>query len=138
MEVLLKQILEEIKEMKTDIKDMKTDIKDMKMDIKDTKTDIKDMKTDIKDMKTDIKDAKTDIKDAKTDIKDLKTQVTENTQILKALENCAEINKSEHDKIINDIAHMNGNVEAIKKDLSQVELVTANNWADIVRLKAVK
>ena len=68
----------------------------------------------------------------------LDIQVKENTQILKALEHSAEINKSEHDSMKNDIIHIKGTVEAIKKDLSQVEMVTANNWADIARLKAVK
>lgn len=38
----------------------------------------------------------------------------------------------------NDIAHIQGDIEVIKKDFSQVELVTANNWAEIVKLKAVK
>jgi hypothetical protein len=68
----------------------------------------------------------------------LKTQVTENTQILKSLEHLAEVNRAEHDKMSNDIAHIQGDIEAIKKDFSQVELVTANNWADIVKLKSVK
>lgn len=73
-----------------------------------------------------------------SDINELKTQVTENTQILKSLEHSAEINKAEHDRMQNDIAHINGNIEVIKRDLSQVEIVTANNWADIAKLKAVK
>ena len=38
----------------------------------------------------------------------------------------------------NDIANIQGDVVGMRKDLSQVELVTANNWADIVKLKAVK
>lgn len=73
-----------------------------------------------------------------SDINELKTQVTENTQILKSLEHSAEINKAEHDRMQNDIVHINGNIEVIKRDLSQVEIVTANNWADIAKLKAVK
>jgi hypothetical protein len=40
--------------------------------------------------------------------------------------------------MINDIAHIKGDVASIKKDLSTVELVTANNYADIAKLKAVK
>lgn len=38
----------------------------------------------------------------------------------------------------NAIAHMQGDIESIKRDLSRVEEATAYNWADIARLKAVK
>ncbi|OLN32362.1 hypothetical protein DSOL_1682 [Desulfosporosinus metallidurans] len=36
------------------------------------------------------------------------------------------------------MAEINGEVKAIRKDLSTVELVTANNWSDIVKLKSIK
>ena len=78
------------------------------------------------------------LKDMQKDIKELKVQVTENTQILKALEHSSEVNKAEHDKIINDVAKVQGDVTGIKKDLSRVEVATANNWVDIATLKAVK
>lgn len=68
----------------------------------------------------------------------LESQVQENTHILKSLEHSAQVNKSEHDSIINDIAHIKGGIEAIKKDLFVVEEVTAKNWADINSLKRVK
>ena len=38
----------------------------------------------------------------------------------------------------NDINHIKGDVEALRKDISTVEIVTANNYADIAKLKAVK
>lgn len=38
----------------------------------------------------------------------------------------------------NDITKIQGDAAGIRKDLSQVELVTANNLADISKLKAVK
>ncbi|QIB27044.1 hypothetical protein [Caloranaerobacter azorensis] len=68
----------------------------------------------------------------------LELQVKENTQILKALERSTQINRAEHDRIINDIAHIKGDIEAIKEDLSIVEEVTANNWANIVKLKRAR
>ena len=71
-------------------------------------------------------------------LKRLETKIDEHTLILRALEHSAEINKAEHDKISNDIAKIQGDVAGIRKDLSQVELVTANNWADIVKLKAIQ
>lgn len=71
-------------------------------------------------------------------LKRLETKVDENTKILRALEHSAEVNKAEHDQMSNDIAHIKGDVESIKKDLLQVELVTSNNWTEITKLKAIK
>ncbi|MDO0824388.1 DUF16 domain-containing protein [Desulfosporosinus nitroreducens] len=66
------------------------------------------------------------------------TQIKENTLILKALEHLAQINKAEHDKMSFNIAEISGEIKAIRKDLLNVELITASNWGDIVRLKSVK
>jgi outer membrane murein-binding lipoprotein Lpp len=68
----------------------------------------------------------------------LSSQVQENTQILKALEHLAQVNKAEHDKMSFDIAEISGEIKTIRKDLSTVELITANNWGDIAKLKSVK
>jgi len=65
-------------------------------------------------------------------------QLKENTQILKALEHLAQVNKAEHDKMSFDIAEISGEIKAMRKDVSNVELITASNWSDIVKLKAVK
>ena len=73
-----------------------------------------------------------------TKVNSLETKLDEHTLILRALEHSAQVNKAEHDKMSNDIAKIQGDVAGIRKDLSQVELVTANNWADIIKLKAVK
>ncbi|EPY2273649.1 hypothetical protein ACXAUS_002517 [Clostridium sporogenes] len=71
-------------------------------------------------------------------LKRLENKVDENTQILRALEHSAEVNKSEHDKMYNDIVHIKGDVKVIKNDLCRVEEATANNWADIAKLKSIK
>lgn len=68
----------------------------------------------------------------------IQIQTKENTDILQALMHSAEVNRADHDKMMVDIAHLQGDVTSIKKDLSTVELITANNYADIVKLKAVK
>lgn len=65
-------------------------------------------------------------------------QLKENTQILKALEHLAEVNKAEHDKMFFDIAEISGEIKAMRTSVSNVELITASNWSDIVKLKAVK
>ncbi|MGH4125885.1 MAG: hypothetical protein ACREV6_23490 [Clostridium sp.] len=38
----------------------------------------------------------------------------------------------------NDITHIKGNVEALRKDILNVEIITSSNWNDIAKLKAVK
>lgn len=65
-------------------------------------------------------------------------QHKENTQILKSLEQLAQVNKVEHEKITFDIAEISGEVRALRKDLLNVEIITASNWSDIAKLKSVK
>ncbi|WP_010237643.1 hypothetical protein [Clostridium arbusti] len=66
------------------------------------------------------------------------SKLDETYEIVRALEHSAQINKAEHDKMANDIIHIKGDVEGLRKDLSTVEIVTANNYADIARLKSIK
>lgn len=68
----------------------------------------------------------------------INNKLDETYQIVKALEHSAQVNKAEHDKMDNDITHIKGDVEAIGKDLTNVEIITSSNWADIAKLKAVK
>jgi hypothetical protein len=74
----------------------------------------------------------------KDDMKNIKIQHEESISILRALEHKADVNKSEHDKLFNDIAKLSGNVENMRKDLSAVEVVTARNLENIAQLKIVK
>ena len=78
------------------------------------------------------------VDDLSGQVDNLSSQVQENTQILKALEHLAQVNKAEHDKMSFDIAEISGEIKTIRKDLSTVELITANNWGDIAKLKSVK
>ncbi|MDF2613491.1 MAG: hypothetical protein K0S71_1277 [Clostridia bacterium] len=57
----------------------------------------------------------------------IESKVDEHTLILRALEHSAEVNIREHDKMSHDIAIIMGDLQGLKKDLAQVELVTANN-----------
>lgn len=74
----------------------------------------------------------------KEELEPIKIQLTENTQILKALEHSSQVNKAEHDKMANDIAKIQGDVTGIKNDLAFVEEATAKNWKDIASLKVVR
>ena len=85
-----------------------------------------------------LKRIETKVDNLEIKVDNLEAKADEHTLILRALEHSTQANKAEHDKMFNDIAKIQGDVIGIKKGLSQVELVTANNWADIVNLKAVK
>lgn len=74
----------------------------------------------------------------KDDIKNMQAQQNESISILRSLEHKAQINKSEHDKLFNDMAKLSGTVENMRKDLSAVEVVTARNLENIAQLKLVK
>ena len=41
-------------------------------------------------------------------------------------------------KITDTVQQIKIDVEAIKKDVTNIEVITASNWADIAKLKAVK
>ena len=68
----------------------------------------------------------------------LESRQDEIFQVVKGLKHSAEINKAEQDKMANDIAHIKGDVEGLRKDLANVEIITSSNWYDIAKLKLVK
>ena len=113
-------------------------LKSMQYDIRTIKSDMQTMQSDVKIMQSDIKTMQSDIKIVQSDIKTLDSKVSEHTELLRALEHSAQVNKAEHDNMKNDIIHIKGTVESINKDLSRVEEATAHNWMDIAKLKAVR
>lgn len=68
----------------------------------------------------------------------VKGQLDEHTQILQALIHSSEVNTAERDKMANDIRHIRGEITGLRKDIAQVEIVTASNWNEIAKIKAVK
>lgn len=86
-------------------------------------------------IKDDLRRVKAELKD---DLINIKAQQDESIAILRSLEHKADINKAEHDKLLNDIVKLSGNVENMRKDLSAVEVVTARNMENIAQLKLIK
>lgn len=75
----------------------------------------------------------------------IEIQVTENTQLLKALEHSSHEHKALLDQLNIRVSSVEGKVEtlttkvdAIAKDLNFVEVATGKNITDIAYLKAVK
>ncbi|MCT4607004.1 MAG: hypothetical protein N4A64_13055 [Marinisporobacter sp.] len=96
------------------------------------------LKEELKPLKNEIVGMKDEITGMKDEITGMKAKIDETYEIVKALEHSAQVNKAEHDSMSNDIAHIKGDIEIIKRDMYRVEEATANNWADIARLKQVK
>lgn len=96
------------------------------------------MKELLQPIKEDMSGLKTDITELKVDVGGLKSQVSENTEILKALEHKTDVLKAEQEKLNNEMAHIQGDIMALRKDISNVEIITSSNWNDIAKLKAAK
>lgn len=71
-------------------------------------------------------------------VDNLSVQIKENTGMLIALEENVKITRTEIEKIGNDVVHIKGDVEALRKDITNVEIITSSNWNYIAKLKAVK
>lgn len=85
-----------------------------------------------------LKSMQQDMKSVKEDIKSIKAVQDEHTQILRALEHRTEVISAEQENLKHELAEVKGEVKGIRKDLSNVEMITASNWSDIAKLKAVK
>ena len=79
-----------------------------------------------------------DMKSMQGDIKSIKTTQEEHTQILRALEHKTDVISAEQENLKHEVAEIKGEVKSIRKDMSSVEIITANNWSDIAKLKAIK
>lgn len=101
-------------------------------------SDIKDLKTDVSGLKIDVKGLNQKIDSLESRVGVIENQTKENAQILHALKHSAEVNKAEQDKMMIGISHIEGDATAIRKDLALVETITANNYSDIVKLKAIR
>ena len=71
----------------------------------------------------------------KEELEPVKSQLKENTEILRALEHSAEVNKAEHDKMSNQIAHIEGNLESINENIDVLKDMTGRHEVDINILK---
>jgi chromosome segregation ATPase len=117
---------------------LKRELEPIKTEIGSIRSEIGSMKTEIGSIRSEIGSMKTEIGSMKTEIKSMRTQLDEHTQILRALEHKADVSKAEQDKMSNDIAYIKGDIKALRKDITNVEIITSSNWNDIAKLKSVK
>jgi chromosome segregation ATPase len=113
-------------------------LKSLQEDMQSIKSDVTDLKSDIKDLKSDVESLKTDVKDLKSEVELIKITQNEHTQILRALEHKTDVISAEQENLKHENAEIKGEIVELKKGLSNVQIITASNWSDIVKLKAVK
>ena len=92
----------------------------------------------LKVMQTDMKEMQTDMKEMHVDIKLMKTTLEEHTQILGALKHKTDVISAKQENLVHEVAEIQGDVKSIRKDMNSVEIITANNWADVAKLKSIK
>ncbi len=113
-------------------------LKSMQDDMKSMQGDIKSIQSDIKLMKGNMKSMEDEMKSMQGEIAGIKGTQDEHTQILRALEHKTDVISAEQENLKHEVIQIKGEVQGIRKDLSNVELITASNWSDIAKLKAIK
>ena len=76
------------------------------------------------------------VEEMRQDIGLIKTQQKEHGQILRALEEKTSVTNAKLESLSHDVAEVQGEVKALRKDLILVERVAASNWSDILDLKS--
>lgn len=78
-------------------------------------------------------------------LENMQSQISENTQILKALEHKIDTIKAEQENMKHELAHISGDTKSIKSDieimsndLNFIEVATGKNITDMANLKSVK
>ena len=78
-----------------------------------------------------LKSLQKDNQEIKSEVKDI------NKKLDGVIEQTADLLEFRSD-MSEQMKKVNGNVEAIRKDITNVEVITASNWQDIAKLKAVR
>ena len=96
------------------------------IEFQDTK---KELKEDISNVRIELKEDISNVRiELKEDISNLRTELKDDIKVL-----------NDNQKIIFDkLENMSSDIKCIKEDMSDVQMITASNYRDIVRLKSVK
>ena len=121
---ILQQILNELKGISQKVSNLETEVTDIKSEVKDLKPEIKDIKQDQTNLENKVGRGL--------------IQQKENADFIKAIKHAAEENNTKLEGVSLTLAKIEGNTTAIAKKLNTLETVTADNWGEINRLKAVK
>ena len=104
-------------------------------ELKSNSAEMKSMREEVKSNSAELKSVREEVKSHSTELKSIRVQQQEDHLILKALEHSAQVNKAEHDKMANDIAHIQGNVKNISENLDAVKEIIGRHEVDLKVLK---
>jgi len=116
----------------------KEELNPIKSEITGVKNEITGVKNEISGIKIEMSGIKTRLANVEDEMIGMKNQIDETYEIVKALVEASEMNKTEHDAMMNDMSHIKDSVEKIKIDMYRVEEITANNWAEMTRMKQAR
>ena len=155
-----KEILEILKVLQNDVKTMQGDMKTMQGDMKTMQGDMKTMQGDMKSMQGDMKSMQKEQKETNQRLERVENKTDKNTLMLedmnKKMNTIAEVytsfgeqldrEKVQDKRTLTDrldtielaVTNTSSTVGDIKRDLSKMVRVTADNWADIAELKSIK
>ncbi|MDU5081071.1 hypothetical protein [uncultured Tissierella sp.] len=111
------------KELKEEISNVRTELKE---EISNVRTELKEEISNVRtELKEEISNVRTGLKE---EISNVRTELKEDIGVL-----------NDNQMIIFDkLEKMGSDIEGIKEDMSDVQMITANNYKDIVRLKSVR
>jgi len=124
--------------LKSDVGALKSDVGALKSDVGALKSDVGALKSDVGVLKSDVSSLKSDVSSMQDDIKDLKTGQDETNKRLYNIENKMDAIYDHTAELTEFRTETKDGLKSIKDDLTSVELITAKNYSDIVKLKAVK
>lgn len=78
------------------------------------------------------------LKSIQSDIKSIKTKQEEHTSLLRDLEHKTDVILAEQENSKHETAEIKDELKDMRKDMNIVEIITANNWSYIAKLKAIK
>lgn len=73
-----------------------------------------------------------------SDVAGIKATQEEHGQILRALDERTQVLSAKAENTEHELAEIKGEITGLRSDLNLVELATAKNWTEIVKLKSVK
>ncbi|MDD3224269.1 MAG: hypothetical protein PHX70_06110 [Clostridium sp.] len=121
-----------------DAETLKQILKEELEPIKIKLNEIDSIKEEINSIKEELGPIKTklnQIDSIKEELKPIKAKLDETYEIVRALEHSSQVNKAEHDKITNDIAHISGHIKNIDENIGAVKDIIGRHEVDITVLK---
>lgn len=139
--------------IKNDVDELKSDVSGLKNDVDELRNDVSGLKNDMLGIKNDVDELKSDMSGMRESQRNFETELGSVKKIVLDIEenhgnklSTLEIkidnldNKLDDSEANNAERHLslNGDIGRIKSGLSKIEIITADNWGDIARLKARK